>query len=97
VVGFGQLTVRRDQKPLQALLPGGAVAELADLILDQLRDDRAGQRGDRGARVFEQRPDVPGGQVGDGVEVLRRGGRQERRGGVAVDQLQHPALGDVLG
>ncbi|HYT87785.1 MAG TPA: hypothetical protein VEL76_03605 [Gemmataceae bacterium] len=41
--------------------------------------------------------DVPVGELGDIGEVGRRGCGEQPRGGVAVDQLQHPDGGEVLG
>jgi hypothetical protein len=46
--------------------------------------------------VFEQRFDLRGGQVGDGVQVRRGSSTKQLGGGVAMDEFEDPALGDVL-
>ena len=57
---------------------------------------RPGQRSDRSAGILEQRGDVLVGQVGD-VGRGRRGGRaRQLGGGIAVEQFEDPAEGDVL-
>src|SRR5262249_4861571 len=94
--GLRQGAIRRNQKPLQALLPGAGVTQLADLVADQLLDGRAGQRGDRGARLPQQRGDLPVGQVRDAGQVVLGGGPEPRGGGVAVEQLEDPARRQVL-
>jgi hypothetical protein len=50
-VRFRQLAVRRNQQVFQAFLPGGAVAELADLVADEFFSQRAVERTDRVAGV----------------------------------------------
>jgi hypothetical protein len=78
-------------------LPCAGVAELADVVAHQLLDRRAGQRGDRAGRVLQQRRHLAVGQVRDRGQVggVRLGAAPG--GGVAVDQFEDPAGGEVLG
>ncbi len=46
--------------------------------------------------MLEECGDVLVGQIGDGGEVRGRGGGQQPRGGIAVDEFEHPAGGDIF-
>ena len=72
------------------------VAELAHLITDEFGEGRVVERGDGSAGVFEQRFDMLVGQVGNGGEVRGRRGGEELGGGIALDEFEDPADGDVL-
>ncbi len=78
-------------------MPGGGVAELADLVAQQLLDGRAVQGGDGGAGVFEQGGDLGVRQVRDIGEVGGRCLGEAWGGGEAVDEFEDPCGGEVLG
>ena len=47
--------------------------------------------------LFEQRRELSLGQIGDGGEIGGCGLGQTRSAGIAVDQFENPAGGDILG
>ena len=96
MVGPGQRPIGLHQHFFQVFLACIGVAELADVIADQLLSQAAGQRGHRGAGLLQQRGDVALGQVGDVGQVAVGSGGEELGGGKAMDQFEHPAGGDVL-
>ena len=90
VVGLGQGAIRRNQQPLQALLPGAASRNWRTWSrTSSSTAARTAKRSRSGRARAAAR--CACGQVGDGPRSSARGGRQKRGGGVAVDQLQHPA------
>ena len=97
VVGLRQGAVGGNQQVFQAFLPGGGVAELADVVAHQFLDGRAGQGGDGASGVFEQRGDLGVGQIRDVGEVCWRCLGEARGGGEAVDEFEDPSGGEVLG
>lgn len=96
MIRLGQGAIGGNQQGFQAFLPGADVAELPRLIAHQLLDGRAAQRTDRDAGGVEQRLKLGVRQVGDVLKIIGGCLGQERRGGVAVDEFEDPAGGDVL-
>src|SRR5262249_10838385 len=97
VVSVGEGAVGGNQQVFQAFLPGAAVAELADLFADQLLGGRSLERGNGGAGVVEERGHVPLGHIRDIGEFCWRRRGEPPGGGVAVDEFEHPAGGQVVG
>jgi hypothetical protein len=69
-------------------LPCGAIAQLPNVIAEQFLGDGANERADRAPSVFQQGGAMLLGQIRNRGELGRRGGSEQRRGGVAMDEFQ---------
>jgi hypothetical protein len=97
VVFLWQASVGSNQQLIQAFLPRARVAELADVVADQLLGGRAPKRGDRVAGVLQEGAGLDVGEVRDTQEVYLTCLGEARGGGVAMDQFEDPAGGAILG
>lgn len=79
------------QQFFQSFLACAAIAELADLIAQQLRGERTVQRGDGVAGLLLQRRPLRLRQVRNRRQVGVGGRGELGRGGIAVQQFEDPA------
>src|SRR6516164_540992 len=96
MVGRRQFTPGGDERVLEALLAGGDVAALGELLAKEMLRSRTGARADRAARLVEQGRAVLRRQVRDGTQIVVGRLRQPGCRRVAMQQLEDPTGGEVV-
>jgi len=97
VVGLGEAPIDGNQRVFQTFLAGVDIAELTDLVANQLLQGGVVEGGNGGAGVCQQGVDAVMRQIGNVLQLVGRGGREPAGGRKAVDEFEDPAGGDVLG
>ena len=87
--------ISSDQHIFQAFLPRADIPELPHLIAHEFFDGCSALRGNRGACVFKEGVDVLVGYIRDVAEIVWCSTGEELGGGVAMDEFEDPAQGNI--